>query len=72
MTLEDAKREIEHIRATAQDLGDFVTALQLERELYIRALEACIMHTINIPALKEVMTAQTIQFKVKNEQGRNS
>jgi hypothetical protein len=63
MTLEDAKRELEHIRATAQDLEDEEKAISLERNLYITALENCIAHTINIPTLRLILTAQTIQFR---------
>lgn len=68
MTLEDVKRNLEHIRAVAQDLGDVERAVNLERELYIRAIEACIQHTINIPTLKEVMKAQSIQMTINSNE----
>ena len=63
MTLQDAKRELERIRATAQDLQDDEAASSLERALLIDAIEAVIMGKIEIKTLEEIMRCQTIQFR---------
>jgi len=64
MTLKDAQQKIRHIEDTAKILHDDEAASSLERKLYIEALESCMMGTIDIPTLKEILNrTQVIQFR---------
>ncbi len=61
MTLQDAERELEWIRATAQDLGEVEKAERGITLLYVNALEGVLAGTISHEVIKKVLMAQVIQ-----------